>query len=205
MAADGDFDWRPHGESWWRETATAARINATEQQLRFACARQRGATQADAARLAGYARRLKPADDDPGGFRATGSSVDGGKKVQRLLKAAAQRLGMQTEESGGVLDDQEIEKLLSQKARAGDLQALKELRQRRAQAPGEAPRDPVVLIRAIAVEDPLVAHLLSCRYGLPNPVAADKAVQRLVAALCGMLSPAAEEAVRAAVASEMAA
>jgi hypothetical protein len=49
------FDWGSLGEQYWRELGTQCK--ATELQIRFACARHRGADATASARLAGYRAR----------------------------------------------------------------------------------------------------------------------------------------------------
>ena len=67
-------------EPWWRENGAACR--ASEQQIRFACARHNGANKSRAASLAGY-------KGDADALRSAGVRAEGTKAVDDLLTLAS--------------------------------------------------------------------------------------------------------------------
>src|SRR4249919_526452 len=102
------FSWGELGEAFWRESGVAC--HATEQQIRFACARHQGANKSKAAALAGY-------KGTPEGLRSQGVRAGGTKAVDDLLTLAA------AAESGGdetVATAAEIDKKLTKLIRSPD-------------------------------------------------------------------------------------
>jgi hypothetical protein len=132
---DSEFSWGALGEPWWRENGAATR--ATEKQIIFACARHQGATQAVAAKWAGYSG----SGDE---LRAAGSNAEGRTAVQDLLTLA------QAAESGvdeSIATAAEIDKKLTRLIRSPDgsisLKAVEawERREKSRRERGEAPTD----------------------------------------------------------------
>jgi hypothetical protein len=136
--SEQQFDWGALGEAWWRENGAACR--ATEQQIRFACARHQGANKSRAATLAGYSGGAEA-------LRSAGVRAEGTKAVEDLLTLAA------VSEGGGDADgpatDAEIDRKLTKLIRSPDgaisLKAI-EARDRRVGAAAQA--------RAGAVKEP---------------------------------------------------
>lgn len=74
-----EFSWGALGEEWWR--TTGAECRASEQQIRFACARHAGATATGAAKLAGY-------EAAGGGIRQAGHRAARSTAVLNMLALA---------------------------------------------------------------------------------------------------------------------
>lgn len=68
MTEESTFDWGEKGEAYWRDLG--AQCKASEQQIRFACARHGGASATGAARLAGYDPGNDPATIRQAGYKA---------------------------------------------------------------------------------------------------------------------------------------
>jgi hypothetical protein len=77
---DETFSWGELGEAWWRENGEACR--ATEQQIKFACARHQGANKSRSARLVGYSGNAEA-------LRTAGVRAAASKAVCDLLTLAA--------------------------------------------------------------------------------------------------------------------
>jgi hypothetical protein len=78
--SEQQFEWGDLGEAWWRENGEACR--ATEQQIKFACARHQGANKSKAATFAGYSGNSEA-------LRSAGVRAEGTKAVEDLLVLAA--------------------------------------------------------------------------------------------------------------------
>jgi hypothetical protein len=104
------FDWGELGEKWWRDAG--AQFKASEAQIKFACAKHRCASNAGAAREAGYAGC---ADNDiakQSGYKAFRTT-----SVQNLLAfAAAEAKGG----NDGTVYGGEARRILSKLARGSD-------------------------------------------------------------------------------------
>jgi hypothetical protein len=102
------FNWGELGEQWWRDAG--AQFKSSEQQIKFACAKHRGASNAGAAREAGYR-----GDEDS--IRQSGYKAFRTTSVQNLLALAA------AEAKGGhdgTVDGGEAKRILSKLARGAD-------------------------------------------------------------------------------------
>jgi hypothetical protein len=132
---DETFAWGALGEAWWRENGAACR--ATEQQIKFACARHQGANKAKAAALAGYS-------GDADALRTAGVRAANTKAVLDLLTLANAE-DADTEADGAT--DAEIERKLTKLIRSPDgalalkaIEAREKLAAHRRQR-GETPDD----------------------------------------------------------------
>lgn len=127
-----EFDWGALGSDWWAENGEAC--HASEQQIRFACARHHGANRFKAATVAGYS-------GDPDALRSAGSRADDSKAVSDLLILAA------TAESGltdSPVTDAEVEKKISRLIRSPDgTLALKAIEARDRRIAAKAARETV--------------------------------------------------------------
>lgn len=125
-----EFDWGALGQDWWSENGEAC--HASEQQIKFACARHQGANRAKAALIAGYS-------GDAEALRSAGSRADDSKAVSDLLVLAS------TAESGltdSPVTDQEVEKKISRLIRSPDgVLALKAIEARDRRLAAKAARE----------------------------------------------------------------
>jgi len=138
------FLWGELSEKWWRENGAACR--ATEQQIRYACARHQGANKSKAATLAGYR-------GSPEALRSAGVRAEGTKAVDDLLTLAA------AAEDGGLKDGpatpEEIDRKLTKLIRSPDgaisLKAIEAQERReerkRSRAPPDTVGDPATTLR----------------------------------------------------------
>jgi hypothetical protein len=133
MAQD-DFDWGQLPREWWLETA--ATCGATEKHAKFAAAKHRGATNADAARASGFG-----AGNDKSA-RSEGYRLARSNRIMNLLALAA------TEAGGGydgTLTRTESRQILTGLARGSDpalkIKAIESLNKLEADSRGEDPKD----------------------------------------------------------------
>ena len=108
MAQD-DFDWGELGRDWWVETATTC--GATEKHARFAAAKHRGASNAAAARSAGFG-----AGNDASA-RSEGYRLARSNRIMSLLALAAAKAGGGYD---GTLTRSESRQILTGLARGSD-------------------------------------------------------------------------------------
>ena len=103
------FEWGSGlGEDWWRENGAACR--ATEQQIKFACARHQGANKSKSAALAGYSGNAEA-------LRSAGVRAEGTKAVEDMLTLAAAAEGGAEE---NVATAAEIDRKLTKLIRSPD-------------------------------------------------------------------------------------
>jgi hypothetical protein len=160
-----DFDWSPLGRGWWAEKAKDT--GADERQLRFACLRHRGCSQAESARQAGYP------DDGEGSVRQAGWRAARTRVVTTLCALAV------AEAKGGVegcVDAAEARRILTRLARGSDpsikiraLEAIAKLDATdldREQAERANNFDPLFTLDELSKIDPLLAQWLARSHGL---------------------------------------
>jgi hypothetical protein len=108
MEQTPEFDWSPLGEAWWIDTAK--QLGANLRQAKFACAKTRGCSNAEAARQAGYG------GGNDINARTTGYRLSRSNMVGRLLALAS---GADSGYDGSV-DRDEARRILSNLARGSD-------------------------------------------------------------------------------------
>jgi hypothetical protein len=163
------FDWGSLGETWWLETAR--KVGATERHARFASRKHGGASNAAAARDAGFGTGA--------GARTEGYRLIRSNRVMQLLALA-------TEESGagydGNMTPQERRQVLSQLGRSSDPQvkikavdSLNRMDERdradalEAAARGE-PASAVDTLKEIASLSPALAAQLAVAQGITSGI-----------------------------------
>jgi hypothetical protein len=102
--SEQEFSWGDLGEAWWRSNGEACR--ATEQQIRFACARHQNCNKSKAAAPAGYS-------GDSDALRSAGVRADGTTAVKDLLVLAAAAEGGGEESTATAAEiDRKLTKLI---------------------------------------------------------------------------------------------
>jgi hypothetical protein len=152
MAQDDDFDWGELGREWWLATATTC--GATEKHAKFAARKHAGATNAAAARSAGFG-----AGNDASA-RSEGYRVSRSNKILSLLALAVAKAGGGCD---GLLTPEEARRILTGLARGSDpalkiksIETLNRLDKDElaARSKDDGPSDPVDTVRAIIISIP---------------------------------------------------
>lgn len=161
-----DFDWGELGRDWW--LATAHSIGATERHAKFSAAKHRGASNAEAARSAGFGTGSESS------VRSEGYRLARANKINQLLALAAAEAGGGYD---GTLTRTESKQILTNLARGSDpsirikaVEAIAKFEQaeRDEQAiDADAVREPADVLNEIDAEfSPVFSAVLAMQHGI---------------------------------------